>query len=74
MKQIIQTNEFDIIENENIMVMMNKALEQLKIISQTNQKYDLELEKFREQSLQEIYKKLDLLESKHLQKEQELKN
>ena len=41
--EIIQTNEFYTIENENIMAMMNEALEQLKIISQTKQKQDLEL-------------------------------
>ncbi len=43
------------------MAMMNEALEQLKIIYQTNQKQDLELEKLKEQSLQEINKKLELL-------------
>ncbi len=72
--EIIQTNEFYNIENENIMAMMIEALEQLKIISQTKQIQDLELEKLKEQSLQEIDKKLELLKSKHLQKERELMN
>ena len=56
------------------MAMKKEALEQLKIIIQTKQKQDLELQKLKEQSLQEINKKLELLESKHLQTERNLKN